>query len=494
VVTAALAALFTPVVRRIAMRVGAVSTPGGRNVNARSVPRLGGIAIALAASCTMTMLLGIESGVSANIQQEPRRVIGLLCGSAVVFVVGVLDDTKRVRAVYKLASHVAAACIAYACGFRIDAVSTPLGGALSMGIFSLPMTVIWIVGVVNAINLIDGLDGLAGGIVFFAGLTNFVVAYMSGNLFLAAMMATMLGAILGFLLFNFNPARIFMGDSGSYFLGFMISTTSIGYKASTTVALLVPIIALGVPIFDTLFTIVRRFLERRPLFSPDRGHIHHRLLDMGLTHRRAVLTLYGISIFFTVAAISIAVGRDWQGGVAIAIVSFVAVALFRSLGYLDYVRRIGRQKERVRGADTAALLRTVPPALAAFGAASDEAEVWTVLEDMLTTSSLGNAEVRAEDGAVLRTFVVDESATRDEMVSARFPIGPDTFSRATIVFRWRTGEDQVNPQTEILLQLAVDGLALALARTRSLLGPRPPQVGGGAASASVEPAVASARA
>jgi UDP-GlcNAc:undecaprenyl-phosphate GlcNAc-1-phosphate transferase len=492
VVTAAIAALLTPIVRRVAMRLGAVSNPGGRNVNARSVPRLGGIAIAVAAACTMTMLLGIESGVSVLIQKEPRQVIGLLCGSLIVFAVGVLDDTRRVRAVYKLLAQVGAACIAYGSGFRIDAVSLPFGGAMEMGVFSLPMTVLWIVGVVNAINLIDGLDGLAGGIVFFAGLTNFVVAYMGGNVFLAAIMATMLGAIAGFLVFNFNPARIFMGDSGSYFLGFLIGTTSISYKASTTVALLVPMIALGVPIFDTLFTILRRFLERRPLFSPDRGHIHHRLLDMGLTHRRAVLTLYGVSIVFTLAAVAIALGRDWQGGIAIAFAALVAIALFRSLGYFDYIVRVNRQKERVRGADTTALLRTVPRTLTALAATGTEDQVWSALEDMLRAASMANAEVRGEDGKVIREFVLERDAPRDELVSARFPIGADSRARTEMVFRWRADQSEVNPQSEILLQLAVDGLAEALGRSRSVLGPRPPAVTEDAPAAAVKSTVSSA--
>ena len=475
VVTAVLAAVFTPIVRLVAMRVGAVSNPGGRNVNARSVPRLGGIAIALATACTLAMLLRLESGVGINVQQEPRMVIGLLCGALLVFGVGVLDDTRRVRALYKLLAQVAAATIAFESGFRIDAVSLPFGGELSMGIFSLPITVLWIVGIVNAINLIDGLDGLAAGIVFFAGLTNFVVAYLGGNVFLAVVMATMLGAIVGFLFFNFNPARIFMGDSGSYFLGFLIGTTSIGYKASTTVALLVPMLALGVPIFDTLFTIVRRFLERRPLFSPDRGHIHHRLLDMGLTHRRAVLTLYGVSIVFTVTSIAIAVGRSWEIGIAIALASVVAVGLFRSVGYFDYLSRFNRQKERVRCADTQALLRCVPRTLAAFGAARTEEQVWSSLQELVCASDLANAEVRSEADAVVHTFTVEESAPRDELVSARFPIGSDSVAQGAIVFRWRAQENQVNPQTEILLQLAVDGLAEALGRTRSALGPRPTQ-------------------
>jgi UDP-GlcNAc:undecaprenyl-phosphate GlcNAc-1-phosphate transferase len=474
VVTAVLAAIFTPIVRHYAVRVGAVSNPGGRNVNARSVPRLGGIAIALAMTCTLAMLLHLESGVGLNVQQEPRFVIGLLCGALLVFGVGVLDDTRHVKALYKLLVQIAAACVAFGCGFRIDAVSMPFGGALSMGIFSLPITVIWIVGIVNAINLIDGLDGLAAGIVFFAGLTNFVVAFLGGNIFLAAVMATLLGAIVGFLFFNFNPARIFMGDSGSYFLGFVIGTTSIGYKASTTVALLVPMLALGVPIFDTLFTIVRRFIEKRPLFAPDRGHIHHRLMDMGLTHRRAVLTLYGVSIVFTVTSIAIAIGRSWEIGAAIAAASIVAIGLFRSVGYFDYLVRFNRQKERVRCADTQALLRSVPQTLAAFAAAQSEEQVWSSLHEMLRAAELANAEVRSEADAVIQTFAVEEEAPRDELVSARFPIGNDHVARGMVVFRWRAQENQVNPQTEILLQLAVDGLADALGRARSALGPCPP--------------------
>ncbi|HEY2513260.1 MAG TPA: MraY family glycosyltransferase [Polyangiaceae bacterium] len=472
IVTAVLAALMTPVVRRLAVRVGAVSSPGGRNVNARSVPRLGGIAIALSSACTLLMLLRVETNVGMVVQAEPLRVVGLLGGAFIVFVVGVLDDTRRVRALYKLYAQVAAAVLAYACGFRIDAISIGFNSSLSMGVFGLPITVIWIVGVVNAINLIDGLDGLAGGIVFFAGLTNFVVAYVGDNVLLAAVMAVMLGAVVGFLFFNFNPARIFMGDSGSYFLGFLMGTSSIGgYKASTAVGLLVPMIALGVPIFDTLFTVVRRFLERRPLFSPDRGHIHHRLLDMGLTHRRAVLTLYGVSIVFTVAAIAISLGRSWEVGVATFVAGIVAIGLFRSVGYFDYLVRLNRQKERVRWADTEALRRTVPDVLASFGAAGSEDEVWAVFERMLTGCGLANAELRAGDGGALRTWTANANVEREDLVSARFPIGSDARARAAVVFRWEAVEHAVHPQTEILLQLAVDALAQALERAQSDIGP-----------------------
>ena len=347
------------------------------------MPRLGGIAIALASACTLLMLLRVESSVGMVVQAEPLRVLGLLGGALIVFVVGVLDDTRRVRALYKLYAQVAAATLAYLCGFRIDAISTSLGNSVSMGIFGLPVTILWIVGIVNAINLIDGLDGLAAGIVFFAGrLTTFVVAYISGNVLVAVVMASTLGAVVGFLFFNFNPARIFMGDSGSYFLGFLLGTSSIGgYKASTAVALLVPMIALGVPIFDTCFTVVRRFIERRPLFSPDRGHIHHRLLDMGLTHRRAVLTLYGVSIVFTVTAIAISVGRElgrwgsrswWRAS--------SRSGSSGSAGYFDYVvlpePAEGARAPREHGSSWRhSPLRT----LASLVASSDEAQAWSAV-------------------------------------------------------------------------------------------------------------------
>jgi UDP-GlcNAc:undecaprenyl-phosphate GlcNAc-1-phosphate transferase len=473
--TAVLAALFTPIVRRVAMKIGAVSTPGGRNVNARSVPRLGGIAIAAATACTLLALLRIETGVGLEMQTEPLRVLGLLGGALIVFVVGVLDDTRRVRALYKLYAQIAAATLAYVCGFRIDAISVSLETSASMGIFGLPVTILWIVGIVNAINLIDGLDGLAAGVVFFAGLTTFVVAFMGGNVLVAAVMAVMLGGVIGFLFFNFNPARIFMGDSGSYFLGFILATSSIGgYKASTAVALLVPMLALGVPIFDTLFTIVRRFLERRPIFSADRGHIHHRLLDMGLTHRRAVLTLYGVSMVFTVSAIATSLGRSWQGGVAIAVASIVAIGLFRSTGYFDYVLRLNRQKARVRPADTEAIRRSLPGTLSELLVCSNETEAWTALEKLLSSARLANAEVRNGGGEVLREWILDEERGGADLVSARFPIGGDSAARTTIVFRWRTTEHEVAPQSEILLQIAVDALAKALLRFGSEWAPEAP--------------------
>jgi UDP-GlcNAc:undecaprenyl-phosphate GlcNAc-1-phosphate transferase len=209
---------------------------------------------------------------------------------------------------------------------------------------------------------------------------------------------------------------------------------------------------------------------------------------MGLTHRRAVLTLYGVSIVFTVTAIAVSVGRSWQGGVAICVASLVAIALFRSMGYLDYLVRMNRQKVRVRLLDTELLRRAVPKTLASLSATNTEPEVWSALEAMLAASGLANAEVKDEAGACVRAWEGRPDVDRDELVSARFPIGADNNARTSIVFRWAASDREVNPQTEILLQVAVDALSEALSRSRSALAPRP------APEPRAEPAPSSARA
>ncbi|QQR89106.1 MAG: undecaprenyl/decaprenyl-phosphate alpha-N-acetylglucosaminyl 1-phosphate transferase [Myxococcales bacterium] len=341
------AALFTPLVRIFAHRVGAVDTPGGRRVNERAIPRMGGLAVAAAFFVPFIALFLLDTGVARVFFAEPSHAAGLVFGGLLVCGLGALDDLRGVRAWHKLAVQIAAALVAFYCGYRIDAVNLPGMGILQMGIFAAPVTVLWIVAIINALNLIDGLDGLAAGIAFFACVTNFVVAVIGHNDLVMLLAASLGGAVLGFLVYNFNPASIFMGDSGSMFLGYVLATMSLlgsAIKSSTTVAILVPLVALGVPIMDTLLAMARRFLERRPIFSPDRGHIHHRLLELGLTHRRAVLILYGFSVVFTVGAITLALGRNWQVGGAIIVLSIVFVGLIRLAGNLDFSRLLGVPK------------------------------------------------------------------------------------------------------------------------------------------------------
>lgn len=469
----AVAVISTPLVRRWALRIGAVSAGGGRHINVRSVPRLGGLGLALA---WVLPVVGMALTPAANIALRPGEaveLVGLVVGAALLCLVGALDDAKGVKAPIKLAVQVGGASIAFACGFRIDAVQLPFVGALSMGAFGFPVTLLWIVGVTNAVNLIDGLDGLAAGVAFFAALTSFVIASLSGSAFVALTMAALMGALIGFLFFNFNPARIFMGDSGSYFLGFVLATTSLGaqQKASTAVSLLVPILALGLPIFDTLFSMFRRVIERRPIFAGDRGHVHHRLLEIGLTHRRAVIFLYGVSLVLAAGAIAVSLGRRWQIGFALLAVTLVFVGLVRFLGYFDYLHFRRRQKSRLRDSVTESLRRLVPELLLSAGGAATEVETFALIQRLTMASSVARAELFAGK-TLLRAWASEgaEQGGRD-WVEVSFPLGSDDAATSTLKFSWPSDSEDPSPQSDVLLQIFVDQLALALARVGSDYAP-----------------------
>jgi UDP-GlcNAc:undecaprenyl-phosphate/decaprenyl-phosphate GlcNAc-1-phosphate transferase len=469
-------AALTPMVRVLALRLGAVSAPGGRHVHQRSIPRLGGLAIGVGFFAAIAALYLIEPAATALFRAVPLRVLGLLVGGAAMCAVGMIDDTRGIRASRKLLLQLAVAAFAFACGFRIVGVHVPLLGNLDTAPVALPLTMLWIVGIINAINLIDGLDGLAAGVVFFAAATNFVVAWLSGSLIVAVLSATIAGSVLGFLFYNFNPARIFMGDSGSYFLGYMLAVTALfgtPQKASTAVSLLVPIIALGVPIFDTLFAMVRRILERRSVFSPDRGHIHHRLLDMGLTHRRAVMIIYAVCGVFTAAAIGVSLESAWPVGVALCAGSIALIGLVRFVGYFDDFHLRFRQRARIRSRDAELLRRAIPRLPLRFADASSEAELIAELWRFAAEADLRVVElVTGDDERRIHRWPVagDDGAERD-LVRASYPLGRDSVARSVVRFAWRCDFGGVPPQSEILLQIAADLLTQNLGRLHSALTP-----------------------
>jgi UDP-GlcNAc:undecaprenyl-phosphate GlcNAc-1-phosphate transferase len=348
-----MALFLTPVMRHLALRLGVVSRPGRRHVNVRPVGRLGGLALFAALFSPLLLLLLVDSQVQSLVRPDLSRALGLLVGGAFMCAVGTVDDARGLPEVHKLFAQILTALFAYGVGFRIDGVSLPFVGEFSLGIFAVPVTVLWIVGVINAVNFTDGLDGLAAGVVLFAGVTNFVVASISGSALVALFMACLVGALLGFLFHNFNPARVFMGDCGSYLLGFVLSTTVIAgassHRTSMSVAMLVPCVVLAVPIFDTLITLPRRYLDRRPLLAADWGHVHHRLLDKGLTHRSAVLVLYAVTIVLSASAIAIYVGRGWQIGLALLVSCAAFFGLVHFAGYFQYVRAILQRRSRAQG-------------------------------------------------------------------------------------------------------------------------------------------------
>jgi UDP-GlcNAc:undecaprenyl-phosphate GlcNAc-1-phosphate transferase len=474
----ALAAVIglTPLVRRFAIDVGAVDRPGARRVHERVIPRLGGIALVLAFFAPLLLLFGIETEVARQFFSEPLRIVGLVAGGLIVAGLGVFDDVRGVRAWTKLWVQGIAGVVAYACNYRIDAVAVPGFGNLDMGVFGLFMTVLWIVAIINAVNLIDGLDGLAGGVAFFACVTNFVVGAINHDTLVMLLSASLGGAVLGFLLFNFNPASIFMGDSGSMFLGYVLATTSIlgsSVKSSTTVAILVPLIALGLPIMDTLFAMVRRILERRPIFSPDRGHIHHRMLAMGINHRRAVLTLYGVCVLFTAGAILVSLGRNWQVGSALFLLSLAVVGVVRSMGNFQVALRRWRRHERVRPISVERLRSAVPAFLPRVAAAREVADLRELLRDFGIAAQLSAIELVGSNADVLPPFVwtpadgtsdrPTELGSEREGVTANYPLA-SAGSQAQLWFAWVTDQGDVVPESDILLQLLVDACDARLRR------------------------------
>jgi UDP-GlcNAc:undecaprenyl-phosphate GlcNAc-1-phosphate transferase len=476
VAAALLSAALIPFVRRFAMRVGAVSHPGGRNVHRQSVPRLGGVPICIAFLAPVVGLFFFpESVVGRAVITDIGKVLGVAAGGVFMCAVGAYDDARGVRAAYKLLAQIGVACFAFACGFRIDGVALPWIETIPTGVLALPVTVLWFVGVINAINLIDGLDGLAGGVVFFAGVTNFTVAaFIMNELFTALLLASMLGATLAFLFHNSNPARIFMGDSGSYFLGFMLAATSLSGgapKTSTAVALLVPVLALGVPIFDTLFAMTRRLIERRPLFSPDRGHIHHRLLDLGLTHQRAVLILYGLTLVLTVGAIAISLGRSWDTGAAMLIGSVALVALIRVFS--------GIRRRELAWSQSGRRLRAALPGLPlALEGARSEDELYEALGRFAESVRFDFVELAAiapGTDAPRPTFVWPEGQPPRGgfHVTVSFFLGDEACARGTVRFGWTTDDGDREPEVEVLLVIVADVLERQLARLGSPLAPLP---------------------
>ncbi|PKL77457.1 MAG: undecaprenyl-phosphate alpha-N-acetylglucosaminyl 1-phosphate transferase [Candidatus Melainabacteria bacterium HGW-Melainabacteria-1] len=287
--------LMVPVVRRFAYMVGKVDKPGTRKIHKDPIPRMGGIAICVGCYAS---LLGIEYLHPGYFTQMPPEWRGVIFGGLLIFIVGLLDDLYDLKPKVKLAGQIVAASTAFWLGVKITFISNPFGGmVLFPEWLSFVLTVVWLVAITNTINLIDGLDGLAGGVSTIAGITLFMMALDRSQSLSALVAIALVGATLGFLRYNFNPAKIFMGDCGSLFLGFMLGALSItgAMKVAATVAVFLPILILGIPIFDTTFAIVRRLLARKPIFQADKGHLHHRLLNIGLSQRRAVLLIYGFS-------------------------------------------------------------------------------------------------------------------------------------------------------------------------------------------------------
>ena len=298
-VAALVALITTPVVRSLAVRMGAVDVPkDGRRMHDHPIPRMGGLAIFFGFILSVLIF-----------QTLTPALRGMLLGSVIIVVLGILDDIYALPALPKFLIQIVAALVAVLEGNRIEFLSNPnifsKEPFWELGWLSIPISVLWIVAITNSVNLIDGLDGLACGVSTISSMTLLVIALIVSEPDVAILMAALAGACIGFLPYNLNPAKIFMGDTGSTFLGFILATVSIQglFKFYAIISFAVPFLMLGLPIFDTCFAILRRVAKGQSPMSPDRGHIHHRLIDMGFSQKQAVAVLYIISAILGLSAV-----------------------------------------------------------------------------------------------------------------------------------------------------------------------------------------------
>ncbi len=328
---------LTPLARKLGQKLGAMDKPDKRKIHIHPIPRTGGLAI----FTSFLVTLSISDLFTTTLTEQlviNRQVMFFLGGAVTVFGIGILDDFFSLGPKLKLGFQILAASLAYYGGIQISEL-TILGFHLNFGITGYFITVFWFVLFINAINLFDGLDGLAAGVSFFVSFIMIILMIMRQEYLIAMMFAALGGTILGFLRYNFNPASIFMGDSGSYFLGYTLAGLSIfgAFKSEISTALLIPILAMGVPLLDTILAPVRRFMLGRKIFNPDNAHIHHKLIGMGFSIRNAVLLIYAVSIGLCIASLLIVNMEDETGGFFLTIILLSAFFVIRRLGYIEYI-------------------------------------------------------------------------------------------------------------------------------------------------------------
>ena len=322
--------LLTPIVIRVAKRYNILDIPKDRKVHDKPVPRLGGVALFLSFFVALALFVTNKTMYLNVVAQDPRLPLFLI-GLTTAFLLGFWDDIRRLSSGFKFFGQLLIGVFSYYAGIKISVVSFPFIGSLDLGYFALPITVFWFVLVINAINLIDGLDGLAAGITLFVSITMMVICLHDGRLLEATAFAALGGSLIGFLNYNFSPASIFMGDGGSYFLGYFIAALSImgSIKNQVATAMIIPFIALGIPMIDTLVAPIRRFILGRDMFQPDKSHLHHQLLKLGLTQGRAVLFIYGATILLGMISISMVHAQDEVAALVLIILGLGVIFLGR---------------------------------------------------------------------------------------------------------------------------------------------------------------------
>ena len=333
--------IVTPILIKIGLKFGFVDQVNQRKIHRGAIPRIGGIGISLGTLLPILLLFYISGGVHIETRDN---VFLFFVGGLGISLVGLIDDIRGINAKIKLLFQIAVAVMATMHGALIQSLPMPWG-RLELGVFSYLLTVFWIIGIINAFNLIDGMDGLSSGITLFSSLTIAVLAIVNGSEFLPVALVglALAGAVTGFLIYNFNPAKIFMGDSGSMFIGYILAVLSLKSqsKAHAVVSILVPIIAMGLPILDTILAFTRRILRHQSIFAADKQHIHHFLLSLGFNQRKTVLIMYAISVVFTILSMLMIFKKSLDTNIdtflIVIVFAIIVFVIIKKLGYVEMI-------------------------------------------------------------------------------------------------------------------------------------------------------------
>ncbi len=474
-----LSVFLVPMVRRLAIRVGAVDAPDRlRKIHTQAVPRMGGVAIFIAFIVPVVgaYLVGAywfkDSTLYKAMEAKAWQTSGLLAAGALMLGLGMYDDTRHASPKLKLIVQFFAGVIICAVGIRIDEFREPFAGTMVyFGWLAYPITIFWVMAVTNAINLIDGMDGLGPGVGLFVSGTMFVLSLFYSAPLVSLVTSALFGAVIGFLIFNFHPAKIFMGDSGSLFIGFMLSAVAVQCQVKR--ALLVPVIALALPIVDTCMAIIRRWSKGLPMSVPDKQHVHHRLIAMGFSQRQAVFILYGVCVVFGCAALVVAM---LESRVAAIVAYLVILTAIGSVAYVlggretwQLIRRarIGWARRRARHR---AWVR-VYQACARMEVALNYEEMWEETREVLDALDVDSARIRLEAaGAEVRQFewarpgatdILGPNGTLSEGWTLRLPLGGDGVVRGEALL----GKDTRRSELVDAIDQMVDTLRVQLVKT-----------------------------
>lgn len=453
--------LVTPVYILAAQRLGLVDRPGGRKRHKRATATMGGLVLFVVVFGGALVAMQLDNLVGEKLREKSYAIYGLMFCTVCMLLLGVIDDRHAIGPKVKLMVQAIVAVAAVVLGFRMEAITLPGFESIVLPQWiAYALSLLWIIGITNAINLTDGLDGLATGICFLASAVNAVVAIWLGNHYMTVMMVLLAGSLLGFLRYNFHPARVFLGDTGSLALGMYLALASLhsAQKTHTAVMILIPLFALGYPIFDMLLAIGRRMLRGQPLFASDRDHIHHRLLDRSRTPSRAAIQIYVASFLVSLLCIAAAMSNYFVLGLGMTGVMIIALFSARVLGYLEWggwaARWAGREDTKVlHAAANLARLKIarsedLRQRLAALAIAAREMGIRRI-------EFMKNGETMSWDDPVSHDVAegFDELEKSGPPVAVEMPLNEETVIRFTLIGQKQLGDEHAQILEELCQQL-----------------------------------------